>query len=192
MIFMANSTDRRSVILQATLDLIAERGLLNTPISLIARQAESSPGIIYHYFASKDEIVHSLYEVIMKEYIKNLMQADPLAPDTFERFKRIWLSTFDYMVAHPKHASFLEQYKNSTYGQHRQSIESDENLLALIQVIREDINQGLIKDMPFDVIYTLTVGVAILLAKLQIAGIIQLDEVMLNEIAEVSCRTLQV
>jgi hypothetical protein len=45
--------------------------------------------------------------------------------------------------------------------------------------------------MPFDVIYALTVDVAKSLAKLQIAGIIQLDEVMLDEIAAASCRTLQ-
>ena len=188
---MANSTDRRAVILQATLDLIAEHGLLNTPISLIAKQAASSPGIIYHYFASKDDIVHSLYEVVLKHYTKAMMQANSPALDRLEWFKQLWLTTFHYFVAHPKHASFLEQYKNSSYGQHRQSIESDENLASLVQVIQEDIKQGLIKDRPFDVIYALTVGVAISLAKLQIAGVIQLDEVMLAEIAEASCRTLQ-
>jgi TetR/AcrR family transcriptional regulator, repressor of fatR-cypB operon len=188
---MANSTDRRTIILQATLDLVAEHGLLNTTISLIAKQAASSPGIIYHYFASKDDIVHSLYEVVLKQYTQAMMQANPLALDRFEWFKQLWLTTFHYFVDHPKHASFLEQYKNSTYGQHKQSIESDENLSLLVQVIQEDINQGLIKDRPFDVIYTLTIGVAISLAKLQIAGIIQLDEAMLAEIAEASCRTLQ-
>jgi TetR/AcrR family fatty acid metabolism transcriptional regulator len=51
-------TNRRTIILQATLDLVAEYGLLNTTISLIARQAKSSPGIIYHYFESKNDIIH--------------------------------------------------------------------------------------------------------------------------------------
>lgn len=188
---MTDSTDRRTTILQATLDLVAERGLLNTTIALIAKQAKSSPGIIYHYFESKDEIVHSLYEIILKQYAQAMRQANPLIPDLLEWFKRLWLATFHYFMAHPKHASFLEQYKNSAYGQNRQSIETDEDLASLLQVIREGINQGLIKDRPFDVIYVLTVGVAISLAKLQIAGIIQLDETALEEIAEASCRTLQ-
>jgi AcrR family transcriptional regulator len=188
---MATSIDRRAVIMQATLELAAERGLLNTTIALIARQAESSPGIIYHYFASKDEIVHSLYEVVLKQYTQAMMQANPFSPDRFEWFKQLWLTTFHYFVAHPKQASFLEQYKNSSYGQHRQSIEFDENLSSLVQIVQEDIRQGVIKDMPLDVIYTLTVGVAISVAKLQIAGIIKLDEAMLSEIAEASCRALQ-
>jgi hypothetical protein len=108
-----------------------------------------------------------------------------------ERLKRIWLGTFHYFVAHPKHALFLEQYKNSAYVQYTQSIESDENLSPLIQAIRADIEKGLMKNMPFDVIYALTVDVAKSLAKLQIAGIIQLDEAQLDEIAEASCRALQ-
>jgi AcrR family transcriptional regulator len=189
---MANSMDRRTVILQATLDLVAEHGLLNTPISLIAKQADSSPGIIYHYFASKDDIVHSLYEVVLKQYTKAMMPANPLTPDRLEWLKKLWLTTFHYFVAHPNHASFLEQYKNSSYGQHKQSIESDENLSALVQVVQEAIQQGLIKDRPLDVIYILTLGIAISLAKLQIAGVIKLDDTMLDEIAEASCRTLQV
>lgn len=188
---MTTVTDRPAIIRQATLDLIAEHGLLNTTIALIARQAKSSPGIIYHYFESKNDIIHSLYQVILQQYTEALMADDPLSQDWCERLKRIWLSTFHYFVAHPKHASFLEQYKNSAYVQYTQSIESDENLSPLIQAIRADIEKGLIKNMPFDVIYTLTVDVAKSLAKLQIAGIIQLDEVMLDDIAAASCRALQ-
>jgi AcrR family transcriptional regulator len=188
---MVNVTDRRGVILQATLDLIAEHSLLNTTISLIAKEAKSSPGIIYHYFESKDEIIHSLYEIILQQYTEALMVNDPLSYDWFERLKSVWLSTFHYFVAHPKHASFLEQYKNSAYAHYTQSIEADPNLAPLIGTIRKDIEQGSIKALPFDVIYALTVDVAKSLAKLQIAGIVHLDEATLEEIAERSCRTLQ-
>jgi AcrR family transcriptional regulator len=170
---------------------VAEHGLLNTTISLIARQAKSSPGIIYHYFESKDEIIHSLYEIILRQYTAALLADDPLSQGWLERLKSIWLSTFYYFVAHPNHASFLEQYKNSAYTQYTQSIEADPNLLPLLQAIRADIEKGLIKNMPFDVIYALTVDVAKSLAKLQIAGIIELDAAQLDEIATASCRSLQ-
>lgn len=189
---MTTLTDRRTVILQATLDLIPEHGLLNTTIALIARQAKSSPGIIYHYFESKNDIIHSLYQLILRQYTEALLADDPLSQEWCERLKRIWLSTFHYFVAQPKHALFMEQYKNSAYAHYSQSIEADENLAPLIQAIRADIEKGLIKNLPFDVIYALTVDVAKSLAKLQIAGIIQLDEVMLDDIAEASCRALQV
>jgi TetR/AcrR family transcriptional regulator, repressor of fatR-cypB operon len=188
---MANVTDRRTLILQTTLDLVAEHGLLNTTISLIAKRAKASPGIIYHYFASKDEIIHSLYEVILNQYTAALMATDPLSQDWFQRLKGIWLSTFRYFVAHPKHASFLEQYKNSAYTQYTQSVEADPNLAPLIAAVRDDMAKGLIKTMPFDVVYALTVDVAKSLAKLQNAGVVQLDEAMLQEIAETSCRALQ-
>lgn len=185
-------TDRRSVILQATLELAAERGLLNTTVALIARQAKSSPGIIYHYFESKEQILHSVYEDILQGYAQVLMAGDPLSQEPLERYKSAWLRTYQYFVSHPKQASFLEQYKNSAYAQFAQSVESDPHLASMILAVRADIESGLIKDLPLDVIYALTVDVAKSLARLRIAGLIQLDEAKLNEIAEASCKTLLV
>jgi hypothetical protein len=118
------------------------------------------------------------------------MATDPLTQDWFQRLKGVWLSTFHYFVAHPKHASFLEQYKNSAYTQYTQSVEADPNLAPLIAAVRDDMAKGLIKTMPFDVVYALTVDVAKSLAKLQNAGVVQLDEAMLEEIAETSCRAV--
>ena len=183
-------TGRRSQILQATLDLVAERGLLNTTVALIARQAKSSPGIIYHYFESKEQILHSLYENILHEYAGALMAGDPLAQDALGRYKTIWLKTYGYFVSHPKQASFLEQYKSSAYAQFNQSVESDPHLAPLIQAVRRDIASGLVKDLPLDVIYALTVDVAKSLAKLHTAGLVHLDAAQLDEIAQASCRVL--
>lgn len=183
-------TDRRSIILQATLDLAAERGLLNTTIALIARQADSSPGIIYHYFESKDEIIHTLYEQVLGDYAQALLEGDPLSRSGLERYKQIWLNTFHYFVDHPRQASFMDQYKNSAYVHAALSIEADPNMAPLFQALRADIVGGLIKDLPMDVIYALSVDVAKSLAKLQIAGLVSLDEATLDELAEASCRAL--
>lgn len=47
----------KEMILQATALLIAEEGIEKLSIRKIADQIEYSPGIIYHYFQGKDEIV---------------------------------------------------------------------------------------------------------------------------------------
>ena len=57
----STSDDKRALILQTTLDIIAERGLQNAPISLIAKRSGVSVGIIYHYFAGKDELLDVLH-----------------------------------------------------------------------------------------------------------------------------------
>lgn len=58
---------KREAILQAALELVAEKGLPNTfmsqisSMSQISRQARASAGVIYHYFESKDELLQTLY-----------------------------------------------------------------------------------------------------------------------------------
>ena len=51
-----STSDKRTAILEATLNLISERGFHDTPMSLIAKASGASTGIIYHYFASKEEL----------------------------------------------------------------------------------------------------------------------------------------
>ncbi|MFN2490619.1 MAG: TetR/AcrR family transcriptional regulator [Actinomycetota bacterium] len=56
--------DRREEILQASLHLFAERGFHGTSMRDIARQADITEGLIYHYFASKRD----LFRAIIEEY----------------------------------------------------------------------------------------------------------------------------
>ena len=58
---MTAGKDKREAILQAMLELVAERGFHDAPMSLVAQRAGTSAGIIYHYFPSKDELIRALY-----------------------------------------------------------------------------------------------------------------------------------
>ena len=48
-----NKTDKRADIMDVALNLIAERGFHDSPMSLIAREAGVAAGTIYLYFESK-------------------------------------------------------------------------------------------------------------------------------------------
>jgi AcrR family transcriptional regulator len=56
--------DRREDILRASLHLFADRGFHGTSMRDIAREAEITEGLIYHYFASKRD----LFRAIIEEY----------------------------------------------------------------------------------------------------------------------------
>jgi len=49
-------------ILDAAVDVIAERGYFSSPVSAIAKRAGVADGTIYLYFKSKDELLISLFE----------------------------------------------------------------------------------------------------------------------------------
>lgn len=187
---MSDTPDRKQLILQATLELVAEHGLIGTTMALIAKRANSSPGIIYHYFASKEEIVHTLYEQVKKGYGQALLTGRPLELPWQERLKQVWLNSYHHWVAHPSETVFWEQYKNSNFAEHGQNLESDPSFAPLLQVLSQDITAGYIKPYPFEVLYLMTLGTSLALAKLTIAGQLNLDEATLESLAAASCQTV--
>lgn len=56
---------RRSALLEATLDCLAEDGMGGASVRKIADRAGVSAGLIRHYYASKDEMVHEAYAYLM-------------------------------------------------------------------------------------------------------------------------------
>jgi AcrR family transcriptional regulator len=54
--------DRREDILQASLHLFAEKGFHGTSMRDIARSADITEGLIYHYFASKRDLFRAIIE----------------------------------------------------------------------------------------------------------------------------------
>ncbi|MGH2753429.1 MAG: TetR/AcrR family transcriptional regulator [Actinomycetota bacterium] len=54
--------DRREEIMQASLHLFAEKGFHGTSMRDIAREADITEGLIYHYFASKRDLFRAIIE----------------------------------------------------------------------------------------------------------------------------------
>ena len=178
--------NRQQEIMNATLTLVSEQGLLATSISQIAKRAKAGPGIIYHYFASKDEIMHSLYISIFTELMDALLDNALLERPCLERLKTIWMRRFYFHINNPAKAKFIEQYKNSAYFTPAQEQLTNELLADLASMIANDINRGDIKPLPLRVVHAMTLGVADNIAKLQIAGSVDLQENELNAIAELT------
>ncbi len=186
-------TDRQNIILEATLDLAAERGLLGTTIAQIAKRAEASPGIIYHYFENKDDLIHALHTKVEQAFLAALLHNVDFSQPWRPRLTAVWLNAFHYFARHPRETIFLEQYKNSAFYNQAEvdwTMNENESLQQLIATIGADMQAGHMRTVPFTVLYTMTVGVAIGLAKLHIGGVVTLDETELAVLAESICASL--
>jgi AcrR family transcriptional regulator len=64
---------RRKEIAQALYRCIVRRGYASTTVRDIAREADVRPGIIHHYFDSKDEILSALTEMTFDRYKESLL-----------------------------------------------------------------------------------------------------------------------
>lgn len=203
-----SSDDKRTAILQTTLDLVAERGLQNAPISLIAKRSGVSVGIIYHYFAGKDELLDVLHLEVKARLGQALMAgAPPDARSWVENLKHVWLNAYRYYSTHPQETSFLEQYENTpsavtsahaaTSARHWASAnrgeltgDVDPGFAMLIRQVQQSIDRGEVRDLPMEVLYELTLGVALSLAKRKLNESLQLDDDLLAQIAEACCRAI--
>jgi len=62
-------TDKREAILRAGIKVFADKGYFNSKVADIAREAGIADGTVYLYFKSKDEILHSIFDRAMEEFI---------------------------------------------------------------------------------------------------------------------------
>ncbi len=61
--------DKREAILRAGIKVFAQKGYFNSKVADIAGEAGIADGTVYLYFKSKDEILHSIFDRAMEEFI---------------------------------------------------------------------------------------------------------------------------
>jgi AcrR family transcriptional regulator len=62
------SEDKRKAILEAALEVFAERGIANAPTAAISRAAGVAEGTLFTYFKSKNDLMDELYLELRKEF----------------------------------------------------------------------------------------------------------------------------
>ena len=176
---LTHISDKRAAILESTLILISERGLHDTPMSLISKESGVSTGNIYHHFASKDELIVELYREIKNKAFKSLLTGYDEHASYQERFLYLWESILHYYLDHPKEVKFLEQYEHSPYYDLNWAAQYTELVQPLVMFFQNGIAEGVLKDLPLAILMELGTATAVALAKQHIRGAYQLtDEII--------------
>jgi AcrR family transcriptional regulator len=166
---MTAGKDKREAILEAMLELVAERGFHDAPMSLVAKRAGTSAGIIYHYFPSKDDLIRALYLQVKAKMGRFLIEGQIVGMPTEQAFKRVWMNAYRFYRNHQQEMKFLDQFENSPYCGGSPEVEAlvqqDQNIALLLDLFRPRSAGGSLKDLPRDAISELTIGVAARLAK---------------------------
>ena len=62
-------TDKREAILRAATSVFANKGFFNSKVADIAKAAGVADGTVYLYFKNKDDVLHSIFDRAMDEFI---------------------------------------------------------------------------------------------------------------------------
>jgi TetR/AcrR family transcriptional regulator, fatty acid metabolism regulator protein len=89
--------DKRKVILDAAIRVFAEHGYHGSRVGDIAEDAGVAHGLLYHYFASKDDVLRTIFVENWGELIgrfRAVASADEPATDKLEGIAKILLRTW--------------------------------------------------------------------------------------------------
>jgi TetR/AcrR family transcriptional regulator, fatty acid metabolism regulator protein len=85
----AVSGDKREAILRAAIKIFAGKGYFNSKVADIAGEAGIADGTVYLYFKSKDDILHSIFDRAMAEFIAEGKREIESLNDPEEKLRRI-------------------------------------------------------------------------------------------------------
>jgi len=161
--------DRPAAIRQALRDLVAERGFHGASMGAVAKEAEVATGTAYVHYESKDELVYATYLEIKAGLGAAVLAELDTAASPFDQWDHLLKTAYDFLSEEPERARFLSQLEESPYYE-----EAHARLVAagdpLGEAAQSEGFASLLVDLPNQVIYALSLGVAVRL----IAGGIKL------------------
>ncbi len=111
--------DTRTRIIYATMKAVRKHGLEGTRIQNVSDLAGVSPGALYRYFESKDQLIVECFTYVDKqaaEIFEHLkfhpvtMLSDPMGA-----VKNLWRPYFRFWVAHPDETVFYHRFRDSAF-----------------------------------------------------------------------------
>ncbi len=185
-----NKSDKRADIIQASLELISERGFHGAPMADIAEKAGVAAGTIYRYFENKDVLINELFQEIEDKLTELLLGNYPTGKPVKEQFFYVFGELCRYLIMHPLYFRYMEQYFSSPYGiSKRRDKLLSENINhdghdTLRRIFDEGISQQILKDLPIIVLSSLAIGPMIFLIRDHTLGFVVLEESLIRQITE--------
>ncbi|KAA3643180.1 MAG: TetR/AcrR family transcriptional regulator [Chloroflexi bacterium] len=179
-------TDKRTVILQTTLQLLSERGFHNTPMSLIAEEAGVAAGTIYRYFDNKETLINELFLDLKREMLQHAMARIEPGDTTEEQFRKVWRNFFHYYVTHEDEMRFVEQHHNSPFQSGDVLAAVEEMYAPFANMFAVGVADGSFRELPMEMTSVYIYDVVLAFAKRQLSGKLKMTDELLEEAVQIS------
>lgn len=174
-------TGKREKILDAALELFAERGFHGTAVPLVAERAGVAAGTLYRYFESKEALVNELYRMWKHKLGAALLTEFPSHEAPRKAFHEMWRRLARFAEIHPRAFTFLELHHHGAYldGKSRQL---NEDILSLVrEFINHAQSQRAIKPIESHLLISLVLGAFAGMLKACDAGLVKLTPKALEQ-----------
>lgn len=149
-------------IKRAVLKTVGDIGVAGLTMKKIATEAEISPGTLYLYYASKDQMINKLYLELKKELAIVAFEgfSDETTISFHLTFKSIFNNIYQYLANHPAEQVFLQQGYKSPFITDETRQEADVHFKPIIEMVTKAQAAGIITNtIPASMILAFTNGV---------------------------------
>ena len=178
--------EKRSAVIHAALDLVAEHGFHGAPMSAVAERADVAAGTIYRYFENKDALILETFRFLGDLLQKVVLKGYPEGGSVRERYLHVGATLMRHLGGSPRELRFLEQFQNSPYGANRRRElmlgTGDKSMVR--DLFEEGRREGIVKDLPIPVLYALAFGPLIQICRDAAFGFLTLDDRLLDDSVE--------
>ncbi|MFI5135741.1 MAG: TetR/AcrR family transcriptional regulator [Chitinophagales bacterium] len=138
-----NGTETRERILKAALELFFSYGIRSITMDDIARHLSISKKTIYHFFEDKDQIVHTLTMLDMKENEKMMKEISAKSRDAVDEILQAMECMTDQLTKfHPSLIYDLQKFHPKSWREFRRFTQ-DHSLSSVMLNLKRGIRQGL-------------------------------------------------
>lgn len=178
---------KRSEIVRAALELIAEQGFHGAPMAMIADRAGVGAGTIYRYFESKDILIIELHREIEDKIIAAVREGYLTDKPIKERFFHLTAALLRYFITFPLEFRYMEQFYNSPYGTayRRDKLMGKAGEKDEFRKLWDDgVAWGEVKDLPLAILFALQFGPLLAVLRDHILGFVALDDLLVEQVVE--------
>lgn len=177
---MARPVEKRKLIEEGVVRVVAEKGLRGTTIQDIAEAANVSPGLLYRYWKNRDDLAGEVYRTHSLALLGRLSILAAAERDVPSRI-RVMLDAFlHYADEHPILLKFL------LLSQHDLShnLPPEQNVHAFVRrLVQEGMAEGCLAEMDVNVATSLLLGLVLQPAIASIYG--QVSSPVREHVAEI-------
>lgn len=139
--FSSRGMVTRTKILTAMQELLAEREYITITTADVANRAGVNEALIYHYFKNKDDLLWSVLEEYMQEYVDFVKRSVEGAKDYSDKLRKvIWANIFQLLRDHPGGKIMLLESRNN---KHYFATEAYNLSLINVQIILDIVKKGI-------------------------------------------------
>lgn len=184
--------DKREAILDAALELFAERGFHGTVVPDVAERAGVGAGTLYRYFESKEALVNALFQQWKGVLMNTLLHEFPVGAAPRQQFHEFWKRLGCFVAKHPRAFAFLELHHHTPYLSEESRCLEESGLRLLLSFVEQAQANQVMKRVPARVLMSLVYGAFAGLVRGALHGYLELTPEVLETAEQVMWEAIRV